>query len=72
MSNETLNIKKAKTLKNGDEEITVIVPKGSVLVVVDPDSHYKLSDPHNAIISGHRIIDNSRVYWCDIEQQWIE
>jgi hypothetical protein len=43
------------------------------IIVVKDDAHYKLGEPlHEDVMAGHILADAKPVYWCSLEQKWID
>lgn len=53
-------------------ESAVILKPGQTAIVVSEDAHYKLGGQLDQIVGGHVINEARRVYWCSIDQAWID
>ena len=58
--------------KDGVRTITVQLAKGEKLMEFKDDSYYRLGGQIDDVVAVHCIIEGKRVYWCSIEQKWVE
>lgn len=56
----------------GKRRITVEVEDGEQLLIVKPNSFYKLGGQLDDIVASHIVEDAVEVSWCSIEQKWAE
>ena len=67
-----MKITKDYTRKDGVRTITVQLAKGEKLMEFKDDSYYRLGGQIDDVVAVHCIIEGKRVYWCSIEQKWVE
>lgn len=60
------------TLKNGLRRVTTDLAHGEMLIRLRPDSFYRLAYPHDEVLPTHVLDSLQRVYWCSIEQKWVD
>lgn len=59
-------------LKNGRRRLTLELEPGEMLIRLRPNAHYRLAYPHDDVMPTHVLDSIQRVYWCSIEQKWID
>ena len=67
-----MKITKDYTRKDGVRTVTVQLAAGERLMAFKEDSYYRLGGQLDDVVAGYCIIGSSRVYWCSIEQKWVE
>ena len=58
--------------KNGVRTVTVQLAEGEKLMAFKEDSYYRLGGQLDDVVGGYCITGSPRVYWCSIEQKWVE
>ena len=53
-------------------EMAVILKPNQGVVLVHPDSYYKLGGQHDDVVQGRVISEARHVSWCSIGQRWEE
>jgi hypothetical protein len=67
-----MKFEKKKELQNGLVRATVTYnPSKEKLISVNNRSYYQLSGLED-IVRSDTISDAKEVYWCDIQQEWVE
>ena len=63
-----------RTLKDGRVHVLIELAKNEAMPVagVKDNVHYKLGYPIEDVVAGHIIANARRVYWCSLEQKWID
>ena len=67
-----MKITKDTTRKDGVRTVTVQIEEGEYLMALKFDNYYRLGGQLDDVVGGYCIIDSPRVYWCSIEQNWVE
>ena len=67
-----MKITKDFTRKDGVRTVTVQLANGEQLMAFKDDCLYELGDPLDMIVAGHFLNNSQRVYWCSIEQKWVD
>ena len=67
-----MKITKDYTRKDGVRTITVQLAKDEKLMEFKDDSYYRLGGQIDDVVAVHCIIEGKRVYWCSIEQKWVD
>jgi hypothetical protein len=67
-----MKVTKDYTRKDGVRTITVQLAKDEKLMEFKDDSYYRLGGQIDDVVAVHCIIEGKRVYWCSIEQKWVE
>ena len=67
-----MKITKDYTRKDGVRTVTVQLAEGERLMAFNEDSYYRLGGQLDEVVGGYCIIEGKRVYWCSIEQKWVE
>ena len=67
-----MRITKDYTRKDGVRTVTVQLAAGERLMAFEEDSYYQLGGQIDDVVAVHCIIEGKRVYWCSIEQKWVE
>ena len=52
--------------------VTVQLAVGEKLMAFKDDSYYRLGGQLDEVVGGYCIIEGKRVYWCSIEQKWVD
>lgn len=60
------------TMKNGRRRVTIELAPGEQLIRLRPDSFYRLAYPCDEVLPTHVLDSIRRVYWCPVEQNWID
>lgn len=67
-----MKFEKQKELQNGLVRVTVTYnPSKEKLLSVNNRSYYQLSGLED-IVRSDTIGDAKEVYWCDVQQEWVE
>ena len=67
-----MKITKDFTRKDGVRTVTVQLAAGERLMAFKEDSYYRLGGQIDDVVAVHCIIEGKRVYWCSIEQNWVD
>ena len=67
-----MKITKDFTRKDGVRTVTVQIEEGEYLMALKLDNYYRLGGQLDDVVAGYCIIGSPRVYWCSIEQKWVE
>lgn len=67
-----MKITKDYTRKDGVRTVTVQLAAGEMLAAFKEDSYYRLGGQLDEVVGGYCIIEGKRVYWCSIEQKWVD
>ena len=67
-----MKITKDYTRKDGVRTVTVQLAEGERLMAFNEDSYYRLGGQLDEVVGGYCIIEGKRVYWCSIEQKWVD
>ena len=67
-----MKITKDFTRKDGVRTVTVQLATGEKLMAFKEDNYYRLGGQLDDVVGGYCIIEGKRVYWCSIEQKWVE
>jgi hypothetical protein len=65
-------IAKRKLLADGSRQLTVTVTNEESLLQVSNTGFYRLGSQLDMVVPAQAIIDFTRVYWCPIEQKWVD
>jgi hypothetical protein len=60
-----------KPAKLGCTRAVLELLPGEKLMVIRPDSHYRLGHPVDDVMASHIISEAEEVTWCSIEQKWV-
>jgi hypothetical protein len=63
---------KRKLLADGSRQLTVTVTTEESLLQVSNTGFYRLGSQLDMVVPAQAIIDFTRVYWCPIEQKWVD
>jgi hypothetical protein len=63
---------KRKLLVDGSRQLTVTVTTEESLLQVSNTGFYRLGSQLDMVVPAQAIIDFTRVYWCPIEQKWVD
>ena len=66
-----MKITKDFTRKDGIRTVTVQLAASEKLMAINEDSYYRLGQLDD-VVGGYCIIGSPRVYWCSIEQKWVD
>ena len=67
-----MKVTKDYTRKDGVRTVTVQLAAGEKLMAFKDDSYYRLGGQIDEVVGGYCIIQGKRVYWCSIEQKWVD
>ena len=67
-----MKITKDYTRKDGVRTVTVQIEEGEYLEAFKLDNYYRLGGQLEDVVAGYCIIGSPRVYWCSIEQKWVD
>jgi len=67
-----MKVIKDYTRKDGVRTITVQLAEDEYLIGLKDKSHYRLGGQLDDVVGTHCIAEGSRVYWCSIEQKWVD
>lgn len=67
-----MKITKDFTRKDGVRTVTVQIEEGEYLMALKLDNYYRLGGQLDDVVAGYCIVGSPRVYWCSIEQKWVE
>lgn len=67
-----MRIHKQTDYDDGSCRITIDLDKGESLRVVREGHFYQLGGQLEDIVQAHVITEMKRVYWCSIEQKWVQ
>ena len=67
-----MKITKDTTRKDGVRTVTVQLAGGEELMALKDDSYYQLGGQLDDVVAVHCITEMRRVYWCSIEQKWVD
>ena len=67
-----MKITKDFTRKDGIRTVTVQLAAGERLMAFNEDSYYRLGGQLDDVVGGDCIIGSPCVYWCSIEQKWVD
>lgn len=56
----------------GVKRVTIDLKPGENLMLIEPDSHYKLGGQIDDVMASHVLEEARKVTWSSHEQQWIE
>lgn len=63
----------SKVLKDGRVHVLIELgpTEGMPVPAIKDDAHYRLGYPIEDVVEGHIISEARRVYWCSLEQKWV-
>jgi hypothetical protein len=67
-----MRVTKDFTRKDGVRTVTVQLAAGEKLMAFKEDSYYRLGGQLDDVVGTHCIAEGNRVYWCSIEQKWVD
>lgn len=67
-----MKIISTRTNKDGSSTITIRLAPGEKAVMVNTRHHYRLGGQVDDIVASHVLTEAVPVYWCSIEQKWVE
>ena len=67
-----MKIIKDFTRKDGIRTVTVQIAADETLRAFKEESYYRLGGQLDDVVGGYCIIGSPRVYWCSIEQKWVD
>lgn len=67
-----MKIKSDKINRQGKREVTVVLEAQDNLMCFRDDRHYRLGGQVEDVMAGQVITESACVYWCSIEQAWVE
>lgn len=68
-----MKIKRERITAAGKREIVIELDhRDEYLVAIDSREYYRLGGQIDDVVRSDALIDAHRVYWCHIEQKWID
>ena len=68
-----MKIKRERITAAGKREIVIELDhRDEYLVAIDSREYYRLGGQIDDVVRSDALIDAQRVYWCHIEQKWID
>ncbi len=58
--------------RKGQRQVTLILENHETLQPFKADGFYRLGGQTDLIVGGYVIQEARRIFWCSIEQQWVE
>ena len=58
--------------RKGQRQVTLVLDEGEILKPVNDERFYRLGGQTELIVGGHVLAEARRIYWCSIEQEWID
>lgn len=58
--------------RKGQRQVTLVLDEGEILKPVNDERFYRLGGQTELIVGGHVLAESRRIYWCSIEQEWID
>lgn len=67
-----MKITKGQIDGNGKHTCTVELEDGEMLKGYFLNRYYQMGDPVDAVVRGGHILSSREVYWCAVEQRWVD
>jgi len=66
-----MKVTKDQTRKDGVRTVTVQLDEDEFFRAFKEDRYYRLGGQVDDVVKSHVITESERVYWCSIEQKWV-